>query len=104
MKRLTLVLMVVCLLVPASVFAQQGAGAFLQGFAQGFGQARGYCPPPVQTYQPPPVQQPQTTTGTIYGPNNQMSLYSITRTPITNSFFGTIYGTNGLTTFQGTQY
>src|SRR3989339_651609 len=101
MKKITLILMVTCLLVPVSAFAQAGAGAFMQGFANGFAATRGYCPPPVQTYQPPPP--PQTEFGTIYTPDNQINLYTITRTPLTNSYWGTIYGTKGMTTFQGTR-
>jgi hypothetical protein len=110
MKRLVLILTVVCLLIPASVFAQQGAGAFLQGFANGFAMSRGY-PPPCPTYQPPaPVYQPPTPppqyeSGAIYHQNGQTDLYSIIHTPFTNSYSGTIYGSNGgITLFQGSRY
>lgn len=99
MKRL--IIMVMCLLVPASAFAQAGAGAFVNGFAQGLAASRGYVPPPV--YQPTPPQTYES--GAIYHRNGQTDLYTIIHTPFTNNYSGTIYGGNGNTTlFQGQRY
>lgn len=96
MKRLALILLII--LVPAQALAQRGAGAFVDGFARGMAATRGqYVPPPPPVYQPPPVSQ-----GTIYTPDSNIHNYTIQRTP--NNSFGTIYGPNGITTFQERNY
>lgn len=99
MKRLILILTVVCLLVPASAYAQQAAGAFVNGFTQGFMMGKGMMPPPV--YQPQTI--PQNTWGTVNTPNG-IDLFMIQKTYQGQFFNGAYFGANGITTFQGSKY